>query len=371
MDESREAIAEAKSISSPTQKRRRLVSSVEQLPVEIDDLEGARATEEMYKFQVRHDYMSLIDWNDPDDPIRKLIIPDRRELIPVSGMDTADELEFTVVPGLQHKFRETALMIFSKECASYCRYCFRKRLFQPSNSELLRDINDVYFYLCNHPEITNVIISGGDAMMDNVNKLSYVLNLISSIESVKIIRIGTKVPAFYPEKIIDNRKLFSLIESVCKRNVQVYVMAHFDHPREVTEKTRISIKQLHSSGAACLNQCPLLRGVNSDVGVLGELFDVMSFIGCPQYYVFHCRPTDGNRHFILPLAEAFEIFEREVKEGSGLAKCGRYCISDKSGKLHVLARDGENIILKYIDSPERALVGKLVTVNARGNRFDV
>lgn len=336
---------------------RKTLTRIDQLPIKLVQSEELTKIEEIYKFRVPSHYTSLIDWSNEKDPIKRLVVPDIRELTPVESLDPTEESLFTVAPGLQHKYRDTALLLCSSDCAAYCRFCFRKRLFQPANEEVPRDFSLALQYLESHTEISNVILSGGDALSLSSTKLGWLLRNLSAIQHVKIIRIGSKTPAFNPSRITSDKDLLAMLADISSQGKQLYLMAHFDHPKEVTPEAHRAIRSLMNAGLSCLNQCPLLKGINSDQGILNELFEQMSYIGCPQYYVFHCRPTDGNKHFMIPLPEAFDIFTRESREGSGLSKMARYCIAHPKGKLQVLTTDGERLLLKYLQSCDPNLSG--------------
>lgn len=323
--------------------------------IDIDEL---RSTEQLYRFRAPASYLQLIDPTDPEDPIRKIVIPDRLEMRALGGLDPTDEAIYTPVKGLQHKFSDTALLLVTSNCAAYCRYCFRKRLFQPENNDVPRVLDEPLDYIRAHPEINNVILSGGDAFSLPTEKLIAILESLCAIDSVRIIRIGSKTPAFDPQRILKNTRLLDALARLSDGRIQFYLMAHFDHSREVTAAARQSIRMLRRAGLTCLNQCPLVDGVNTMKGALSELFDEMAFIGCHQYYVFHCRPTDGNSHFMLPLDKAFSIFERESRSGSGLSKTARYCIAHKAAKLQVLCVDGSQVFLKYLQAHKNELTGQ-------------
>jgi len=142
-------------------------------------------------------YMSLIDWSDPDDPIRKMIVPSVGELNLSGSYDTSGEQESTKMPGLQHKYSQTALILATNRCASYCRYCFRKRLVGLPTKETLRRADNAIEYIMEHKEINNVLITGGDPFVLQTKVIGKLLDKLSTISHLDFIRFGTKVPVTF------------------------------------------------------------------------------------------------------------------------------------------------------------------------------
>ncbi|MEE8576599.1 MAG: radical SAM protein, partial [candidate division Zixibacteria bacterium] len=159
---------------------------------------------EAFRFQVSDYYLSLINWDDPHDPIRKLIIPNIGELSSTGELDASDEKSNYVAPGLQHKYPHTALLVCTESCASFCRYCFRKRLFMQGNGEVNSQVDDGISYIAKTPDISNVLLTGGDPLTLPTDRLESIISAIRKIDHVGIIRIGTKTPAFNPYRILDD-----------------------------------------------------------------------------------------------------------------------------------------------------------------------
>jgi KamA family protein len=322
----------------------RYVRDVDQIPgVREAELGRLRTVAERYVFRANDYYLGLIDPDDPDDPIRRLVVPAADELDDWGRLDASDEAAVTVAQGVQHKYRDTALLLCNEVCGAYCRYCFRKRLFMDGNDEVSLDVSAGLAYIAAHPEITNVLLTGGDPLLMNTRRLREIVAGLRAIPHVGIIRVGTKMPAFNPWRVLDDPALLELIREFSTAERRIYVMAHFDHPRELTAPAIAAIARLLEAGAVCVNQCPLLRGINDDPAVLERMFRTLSFIGCPQYYVFQGRPTEGNRAFSLPIVRAFSIFDEARGRVSGLAKRARFAMSHASGKVEVLAVDDANI----------------------------
>jgi lysine 2,3-aminomutase len=308
---------------------------------------GLKPVEEKFVFRSNDYYQSLIDWDDPEDPIRRIIVPMTGELEEWGELDASDEEEYTALPGLQHKYRETALLLVNDVCGAYCRFCFRKRLFMDDNDEAVRDVSRGLDYIREHAEITNVLLTGGDPLIMSTEKLSAVIGRVREIEHVRIIRLGTKMPAFNPARILNDPSLLEMIGRYSTASGKIYIMAHFNHPRELTDSAIEGMLRLQEAGATTVNQTPLIRGVNDDPATLAELFSKLSFIGVPPYYVFQCRPTLGNKPYSVPIERAYEIFSQAQSRCSGLAKRARFVMSHASGKVEVVGLGGAHVYMKY------------------------
>ncbi|RLB77421.1 MAG: KamA family radical SAM protein, partial [Deltaproteobacteria bacterium] len=170
-----------------------------------------RRVTDRYIFRSNDYYLGLIDWSDPHDPIRRLIFPSLEELEPWGYLDPSDEGKYTILPGLQHKYRSTALLLASKVCGGICRYCFRKRLFLSRQSDILRDFQAALEYIKSHPEITNVLLTGGDPLMLSTPKLEHYIEGLFSVPHVRTVRIGTKLLSFNPFRVLDDPSLPEMI----------------------------------------------------------------------------------------------------------------------------------------------------------------
>ncbi|UOE93233.1 KamA family radical SAM protein [Alkalihalobacillus sp. LMS39] len=315
-----------------------------------DQRKKLKAITDKFVFRVNEYYLSLIDWNNPNDPIRKLVIPNEGELEEYGRWDASDEDTNYAVPGCQHKYSTTALLICSEVCGAYCRYCFRKRLFRNDVKEAMSDVDPGLDYIANTPEINNVLLTGGDPLILATKKLRYIIERLRSIDHVKIIRIGSKLPVFNPMRIYEDEELLSLIREYSTPDNRIYIMAHINHPVEITEEAKRGFKALHDAGAIVVNQTPVLRGINDDPEVLGSLLDKLSWAGVTPYYFFINRPVAGNRDFVLSLKEAYEIVEQAKAKTSGLGKRVRLSMSHTSGKIEILAIEDGKAYLKYHQS---------------------
>ncbi|MEA3226283.1 MAG: 4Fe-4S cluster-binding domain-containing protein [Planctomycetota bacterium] len=165
------------------------LTKIEQLEqLSRDEKTGLEQVTEKFAFRSNEYYLSLIDWDDPDDPIRKLIIPDLQELEEWGRLDPSDEKSYSIIPGLEHKYDSTALLLVSNVCDGICRYCFRKRVFINPRSEYLRDLPAAMRYIREHEEITNVLLTGGDPLALKPSKIENIIRQLREIKHVKIIR---------------------------------------------------------------------------------------------------------------------------------------------------------------------------------------
>ena len=302
---------------------------------------------ERFEFRSNDYYLSLINWLDPDDPIRRIIVPHTDELDEWGMLDPSDEKTYTIMPGLEHKYRSTALLLVSNVCDGVCRYCFRKRVFIEPQKEYLQDIPAAIQYIKAHHEITNVLLTGGDPLLLTTAKLDNIIGQLRQIDHVHLIRIGTKTPAFNPHRIINDPALLEMLSSYSTEQKKIYIMTHFVHPRELTDSAVKAVDFLQRAGAKIANQMPLIKGVNDNPEVLAGLLSKLSFIGAIPYYVFQCRPAIGNRSYTIPIEQGYEIIEQAKSLVSGLAKRVRFVMSHSSGKVEIVARTHKYIYLKY------------------------
>ena len=321
------------------------VEQLEQLS-EQEKAELKKVTDK-FAFCANDYYLSLIDWNDPNDPIRRTVIPSIEELQEWGRLDPSDEKAYTVFPGLEHKYHSVVVFLVTYKCDSLCRYCFRKRLFIESERQYLQDWDAAYQYVREHTEITNVLLTGGDALMLPTSQLEEIFATLREIKHVRIIRLGTRVPSYNPYRITDDPALLKVIEKYSTKRKRIYVMTHFVHPRELTDVAVEAVALLQKAQAKLANQTPLIRGVNDDPKVLAELLARLSFIGAIPYYIFQCRPALGNRAYTVPIEEGYEIVARAKSLVSGLAKRARYAMSHSSGKIEIVGKTKDKVFFKY------------------------
>lgn len=340
-------------------KKVKYVRTLEQVPQLCDeDRERLKPVSEEYVFRANDYYLGLIDWDDPDDPIRQLIIPREEELSDWGKLDASNEEAVTVTRGVQHKYFDTVLLLCNEVCGAYCRYCFRKRLFMDENDEVTNDISEGLEYIAEHPEVSNVLLTGGDPLLMSTRRLTEIFEKLSKIPHVKIIRLGSKMPAFDPYRILNDDALHEAFQKYSSPERRIYLMAHFDHPRELTDVAVAALDRCINNRVICVNQCPLIRGINDDPDVLAEMYQKLSIIGCTPYYLFQGRPTAGNEPYEVPIVEGWHIFQEALSRGSGLARRARYAMSHETGKVEILAIDEQYVYLRYHQAKNPKNLGK-------------
>ncbi len=308
----------------------------ERLGLSENKLAILSAIQKTYPLLVNPYYLSLINPDDPNDPIRRMCIPGTEELDLAGLADTSGEATSTVLPGLQHKYAETVLLLSTNQCAMYCRHCFRRRLVGLAHDEVVRDVNEIASYIAAHSEITNVLISGGDAFLLSNENIKRYLELLAPIAHLSAIRFGTRIPVVLPQRITTDAELTQMLSEFSQQK-QLYVVTQFNHPAEITPESRDAVQQLLRAGVPVRNQTVLLKGVNDSPRIMAELMNALTGIGVIPYYVFQCRPTIGVKNrFQVPLRTACEIIEQTRNNLSGIAKGFRFIMSHDVGKLEIL-----------------------------------
>ncbi len=318
----------------------------------IDIISDARlrlkSVMDRFPFKATKYYLSLIDWSDPADPIRRVIVPSEEELAgwEWGSMDPSNESAYTVFRGCEHKYRDVVLFMVSDTCCGLCRYCFRKRLFLQKNMESLMDYDRAEKYVAENPDVRSVLLSGGDPLMLPTEKIEDLVRRFHDIPHVETIRIGSKVPAYYPHRILRDNDLISIFENYSSPDKRVYLITHFCHPRELTPIACEAMNRVHAAGGILANQTPMLRGVNDDPAVLAALFNKLAQTGIVPYYVFQGRLTKGNRMFAVPLEEGYTIFEKARALSTGLGKRARFAMSHADGKMEITGMTEKFTIMK-------------------------
>lgn len=285
-------------------------------PQELQDLESL---EEKYKLAIPPYYFSLINLEDPHDPIGLQSLPSTAEISSTAGVELEDPLEEdkdSPVPGLTHRYPDRALLVTTHVCSMYCRFCTRKRVTMDRDGWDAPSHNDerMIDYVRQHPEIRDVIVSGGDPLSLPVGRLRWFVQNLAAIDHLDVIRIGTRVPVTLPQRLFDS-DLIDLLASAQK----VWIQTHFNHPREITPETARACRNLVNAGMPVSNHAVLLKGVNDSVATMRALVRGLLRIKVRPYYLFHCDPVTGAGHFRTSVWKGLEIVEGLRGHVSGLA----------------------------------------------------
>jgi KamA family protein len=379
----------------------------QRLPAELR--EAFVVVSQVLPFRTNGYLTELIDWRKvPDDPIYQLTFPQRemldpadyravralveRQAPPAAIAELADrirrgmnpqpggQLEFNVprlagrsLPGLQHKYAETVLFFpgQAQTCHAYCTYCFRWAQFVdlPELRFSASETDDLVAYLRAHHEVTDVLITGGDPLVMSARLLRRYLEplLAADLEHVRSIRLGTKAPAYWPQRLVsdaDADAVLRLFEEIVAAGRHLAVMAHFSHPVELsTELARCCIRRLRATGAEIRVQAPVVRHVNDSATVWRDLCSLSVQLGMIPYYMFVPRDTGPRSYFELPLCEAHQIYAASCRQLSGLARTLRGPImSTTGGKVRVLGMASlagqEVFVLDFLQARDPGRVGR-------------
>jgi KamA family protein len=248
---------------------------------------------------------------------------------------------------LQHKYSKTALILATNHCAAYCRHCFRKRLVGLPTEEIIQRFDSSLTYVKNHKEINNVLLSGGDPFILPTKVIGRFLEKLSKIEHLDFIRVGTKVPVTFPNRILNDKELQNTLKENSKKK-SIYVVTHFNHPAEITKKSTAAISKVIDSNIIVNNQTVLLKGVNDNSETLAKLKIGLSGIRVNPYYVFQCRPVKRvKQSFQVPLHRGYEVVENAKNILDGHSKRFRYIMAHKTGKIEIVNIIGDDIYFKY------------------------
>jgi lysine 2,3-aminomutase len=312
---------------------------------------------QIHPMRVSPYYLSLINWSDPNDPIKKMAVPSLEESNLEGVYDTSGEAENTKMPGLQHKYSETALILATNRCATYCRHCFRKRLVGLPTEEIVKRFEDAADYIAEHEEINNVLISGGDPFVLSNQVIEKFLETLSKIDHLGFIRFGSRTPVTLPSRLNDP-ELLAVLKKYSQIDRRLYVVTQFNHTQEVTPQSISAVNNLLKAGVLLSNQTVLLRGVNDNPETLATIMNRLVSIGVTPYYVFQCRPVKRVKtHFQVPICEGVRIVERAKADCNGHSKRFKYIMSHKTGKIEILGMMNGEIYFKYHEAKNRQNLG--------------
>jgi len=278
--------------------------------------EAALASPGHFRVDITPYFASLMDPDDPDCPIRRQVVPTDRELVPFEAemADSLAEDAHSPLPGLVHRYPDRVLMLVTTQCASYCRYCTRSRLVGDPHAQFsMADYERQIAYVAAHPEVRDVLLSGGDPLTMPLKVLDNILAGVRAIPHVEIIRIGSRVPVFLPQRIDAE------LVQVLRRYHPLWMNIHFNHPKEVTPEVERALAMLADAGIPLGSQTVLLAGINDCPNVIKALVRKMVRNRVRPYYLYQCDLVHGAGHFRTPVSKGVEIMEALRGHVSGFA----------------------------------------------------
>ena len=343
---------------------RNRIETLDELKKYIDltqeEEDGIRESLKTLRMAITPYYLSLIDPDNPNDPIRKQSVPSALEL-QRSTADLEDPLHEdsdSPVPGLTHRYPDRVLMLITDQCSMYCRHCTRRRFAgQKDASSPLNNIDAAIDYIARTPQVRDVLLSGGDALLVSDDRLEYIISKLRAIPHVEVIRIGSRVPVVLPQRITPE-----LVEML-KKYHPIWLNTHFNHPDEITEESRAAVTRLADAGIPLGNQSVLLAGINDCTHVMKRLVHELVKMRVRPYYIYQCDLSLGIEHFRTPVSKGIEIIENLRGHTSGYAVptfvvdapggggktpvMPNYVISQSPGK--VVLRNYEGVITTYTE----------------------
>jgi len=296
------------------------IETLEQLKKYIklttEEENGVKESLKTLRMAITPYYLSLIDQSNPNCPVRKQAIPTHAETHH-SAADLLDPLHEdgdSPAPGLTHRYPDRVLLLVTDMCSMYCRHCTRRRFAgQTDSSSSQDDISKAIDYIARTPQVRDVLLSGGDALMISDSRLESIISRLREIPHVEIIRIGTRTPVVCPQRITDD------LVNMLKKYHPIWLNTHFNHPQEVTEESIAACERMANAGIPLGNQSVLLRGVNDCVPTMKKLVHQLVKMRVRPYYIYQCDLSMGLEHFRTPVSKGIEIIENLRGHTSGYA----------------------------------------------------
>lgn len=267
-------------------------------------------------FAITPYYASLINPDNPKDPIRRTVIPVVQELItsPGEAADPLNEDRDSPVRGLVHRYPDRVLFLVSNVCSVYCRYCTRSRIFQDSRPKVSTATWEAALdYIASHSEVRDVLLSGGDPLLLSDSQLEWLLDRLHQIPHVEFVRIGTKAPVVLPQRIT------SKLLHILKKHHPLWMSIHFTHYREITPEVAAACNHLADAGIPLGSQTVLLKGINDSETVIKKLMHTLLQIRVKPYYLYQCDPILGSSHFRTPVQTGIDLIHSLRGYTSGYA----------------------------------------------------
>ncbi|WP_210263655.1 KamA family radical SAM protein [Rhizobium gallicum] len=332
----------------------------------INFIEGARVltageleAHSITRYRVTRSYREQIINSGYHEQLKFIVEPSFEEFESPGNLDTSGEHDNTVVPGFQHKYAQTGLLLATDRCASYCRYCFRKRIVGKDSDEIAADLGQIARYIGGHPEMTNVLVSGGDPFVLSTGRLHAILDHLLPFPHLDSIRFGTKMLAYAPERFEDPT-LVAFFQRISEARKAAVIVTHFDHIGEISVDAERNILSLRARGVQFLNQSVLLAKVNDDPEILAATFAKCHQMGIRPYYLFQGRPVKGASHFQVPLRRGLEITHGINQRLSGIQKTFKYIMSHYTGKIEILDIGADDrVYMRYHQNKAPEKIGNI------------
>lgn len=295
------------------------INTVEEFEKIIRLTDGERqalSTPNLFRVDITPYFISLIDPDDPNDPIRKQVVPSSAELVPFTSMmeDSLAEDRHSPVPGLVHRYPDRVLMLVTTQCASYCRYCTRSRIVGDPSATFSRVEFEMQLeYLKNTPQVRDVLLSGGDPLVLAPKILEEILSRLREIPHIEIVRIGSRVPVFLPMRVTDE------LCDMLQKYHPLWLNIHVNHPNEISAELNQACDKLTRAGIPLGNQAVLMAGVNDNVHIQRQLVQELVRMRVRPYYLYQCDLVEGAGHFRTAIAKGIEIMEGLRGHTSGYA----------------------------------------------------
>jgi glutamate 2,3-aminomutase len=284
------------------------------LGLRADEMDDVTEVGRQYRFAVSPYYLSLADPGNPDCPVRRQSVPCRAELLPGGVPDPMSEAECCPVPGVTRRYPDRLVINVTNQCGMYCRFCQRRRLIGEQDRHSSPAVIDgAIRYVEDHPEIRDVLLTGGDALMLSDRQIDSLLSRLRKISHVEIIRLGTRTPVTLPQRITPD------LVGMLKKYHPVYVNTHFNSPADITPDSERACGMLADAGIPLGNQMVLLNGINNHKFIVRKLNQLLLMLRVRPYYIFHPKQVSGTAHFWVRLEEGLEIMESLRGFTSGLA----------------------------------------------------
>lgn len=281
-----------------------------------EEEEGVRISTMTIPLNITPYYAWLMDQDDPRCPIRMQSVPIGKEILKTKYdlEDPLHEDEDSPVPGLTHRYPDRVLFLVTNQCSMYCRYCTRRRFSgQIGMGVPKKQLDAAINYIRNNPQVRDCLISGGDGLLINDNILEYILKNLRDIPHLEIIRIGTRAPVVFPQRITEN------LCNILKKYHPVWLNTHFNTSLEITEESKRACEMLANAGVPVGNQSVILAGINDSVPIMKKLMHDLVKIRVRPYYIYQCDLSEGIGHFRAPVSKGLEIIEGLRGHTSGYA----------------------------------------------------